>query len=99
MNDIPDVGNIVELRSDIMQQLWPSESMSSLDLGTKVSENDDRWHLWPDENGSDEEFEMLQPFRIAVCQFTRFRYSLPEDSTPGSPGSRLTLDPRRQTPK
>jgi hypothetical protein len=66
MKDIPDVGDIIELSSDIVQQLWPSKSMSSLDLRTKVSENDDCWHFRSDENGSDEKFEMLQPFRIAI---------------------------------
>lgn len=48
----PDMGNIIELSSDIMQQLGSSKSMSSLDLRTEVSKDNNSRHFRSDQNGS-----------------------------------------------
>jgi hypothetical protein len=47
------MGNIIKLRSDIMQQLRPSKSMSSLDLRTEMTKDNDSWHFRSDEDRSD----------------------------------------------
>jgi hypothetical protein len=51
--DIPDMGNIVKLSSDIMQQLRPSEPMSGLDLRTEMTKDNDSWHFRSDKDRSD----------------------------------------------
>ena len=51
--DIPDMGNIIELSSDIVQQLRASEPMGSLDLRTEMTKDDDSWHFRSNEDRSD----------------------------------------------
>jgi hypothetical protein len=51
--DPPDMRNIIKLSSNIMQQLRSSKSMSSLDLRTEMSEDNDSWHLRSNKDGSD----------------------------------------------
>jgi hypothetical protein len=40
--------------------------MSSLDLGTEVTKNDDGWHFWSDEDGADQQLKVLQPLRVTT---------------------------------
>lgn len=58
--------NIVELRNDSMQQLRSSETVLSLDLRSKVTQDDHSWLIRSDQDGSDEEFEVIEPLRIAA---------------------------------
>jgi len=51
--DIPNMGNIIKLSSDIMQQLRSSKPMGSLDLRTEMTKDDDGWHFRSDKDGSD----------------------------------------------
>lgn len=57
---------VVELRNHIVQQFWSGESVLRLDLWTEVSQNDDSWHLWPQQYGPHKKFEMSEPLRIAA---------------------------------
>lgn len=54
----PDMGNVVELSDNGVQQLWSCEPVLGLQLGTKVTENDDGRHFRSNEDRSDEKFEM-----------------------------------------
>lgn len=40
--------------------------MSSLDLGTEVTKNDDGWHLWSDEDGADQQLKVLKPLWVTT---------------------------------
>jgi hypothetical protein len=42
--------------------------MSSLDLRAKVSQNDDSRHLWSDQDGTNKQLEMLEPFGVTKSQ-------------------------------
>lgn len=49
----PDMGNIVELSNNGVQQLGTGETVLSLQLRTKVTENDDGWHFRSNKDRSD----------------------------------------------
>ena len=63
-----DVRHVVELSYDGVQQFGAGKAVLGLDLGCEVAEDDDGGCVRSDEDGADEEFKVLQPFGIAVCQ-------------------------------
>lgn len=60
--------NVVELSDHSVQQLWSSKSILSLELRTKVTENDNGWHIRPDQDRSHQQLKVGQPFGIAINQ-------------------------------
>lgn len=50
MQNLPDVGHVVELGNHRMQQLGSGETALSLDLRAEMPENNDSRHVGPNEN-------------------------------------------------
>lgn len=60
------MGHIIELGNHRMQQLGSGETALSLDLRAEMSENNDGGHVGPNENRSNQQFKVVEPFRVAV---------------------------------
>ena len=76
----PDMGNIVELSNNGVQQLGAGETVLGLQLRAEVTENDDSWHFRSNKNRSDQKLEVRQPIRVTesrhVNQHCRFTGSI-----------------------
>jgi hypothetical protein len=56
---------VVELRDDVVQKLRTGKAVLGLYLGREVAEDDHSGHLWADQHGPHEEFEVLEPLGVA----------------------------------
>ena len=60
--------DVIKLSNDRVQELWPRESVLSLDLRREVTEDDDGRLIRSDQEGSDEQFKVREPLRVATCR-------------------------------
>ena len=53
------MGDIVELGNNIVQELGSGESMNCLDLRTEMTKDNHGWHLWSNEDRTDQKLKVL----------------------------------------
>ena len=63
-----DVRDVVELRHDGVEQLGTRKAVLSLDLRCEMAEDDDGGCVGSNEDGADEELEMLKPIGVTIDQ-------------------------------
>lgn len=64
--NLPEMWHIVELSDNRVKQLWSGKPVLSLYLRREMSKDDDCRLIGSDQDGADEQLEMLQPCRIAI---------------------------------
>ena len=71
-DDSPDVRDVVKLSNDVVQQLWSGEPVIRLDLRAKVSKDNHRGHLRPDQDGPDQQLKVRHP--LVVVRVGRVKF-------------------------
>jgi len=68
--------DVVELGNNSMKQFWAGESILSLNLRREMPKDDNGRLIRSDQDGSDQQLEVIQPRRVAVDQLTSTRLQL-----------------------